>query len=115
MRARGLKSPDRADAVVGVFGIGSGFANSTNRRFALAPSSDPMAALTEHYEGHPRVDDYERAEATGVGQGCPIRGTKASQGSPGVPPWTASHQQDAISGVFYYLEEGMETAGEATS
>jgi phage terminase large subunit len=59
MRARGLKSPDRADAVVGVFGSGSGFANSTNRRFASAPSSDPMAALTEYYEGYPRQDDYE--------------------------------------------------------
>ena len=29
--SRQLKSPDRADAVVGVFGVGSGFANSVNR------------------------------------------------------------------------------------
>ncbi len=50
MRARGLKSPDRADAVVGVFGVGSGFVNSINRRFVPTPSSDPMSALSAYYD-----------------------------------------------------------------
>jgi hypothetical protein len=51
MRARGLRSPDRADAVAGVFGVGSGFANSLNRRFMPAPSDDPMAALNAYCDG----------------------------------------------------------------
>jgi hypothetical protein len=51
--SRQLKSPDRADAVVGVFGVGSGFANSLNRRFATAPSSDPMGALDHYYDAQP--------------------------------------------------------------
>lgn len=65
MRARGLKSPDRADAVVGVFYVGGGFANSINRRAYAAPSSNPMGELEAYWEGggHRQVEessDYGR-------------------------------------------------------
>ena len=51
LRARGVRSPDRADAVCGCFALGSGFANSLNRTQHWAPSDDPLRALTEYYDG----------------------------------------------------------------
>lgn len=66
MRNRGLKSPDRADAVVAAFGLGSGFVNSINRRFLAALSVDPMAALNAHYDGLGE-DSYEDIEYARAG------------------------------------------------
>jgi hypothetical protein len=61
MRSRGLKSPDRADAVCAVFGLGGGFANSTNRpNHRFAPSDDPMRALNEYYDG--QIDNPDSVE-----------------------------------------------------
>jgi hypothetical protein len=70
MRNRGLKSPDRADAVVAAFGLGSGFVNSINRRFLAAPSVDPMAALNAHYDGLGE-DSYEDNEYARAGLSDP--------------------------------------------
>jgi len=39
--------------VVGVFGVGSGFANSLSRGLVTAPSSDPMGALDHYYDAQP--------------------------------------------------------------
>ena len=57
MAARGLKSPDRADAVCGVFAQGI-------RSFAqYAREKDPFEQLTEYYDGLP-VDDYDDKEGS---------------------------------------------------
>ena len=53
MVARGLKSPDRADAVIGAFAHGQqNFATYARR----ADTEDPFAALERYYEGHPQDD-----------------------------------------------------------
>jgi hypothetical protein len=70
MRNRALKSPDRADAVVAAFGLGSGFVNSINRRFLATPSVDPMAALNAHYDGLGE-DSYEDNEYARAGLSDP--------------------------------------------
>jgi phage terminase large subunit len=60
MRVRGLKSPDRADAVVAVFALGAGFANSSNRPAYRSPSEDPMGELSRYYDGQlSSEDDHE--------------------------------------------------------
>jgi hypothetical protein len=58
MRNRGLKSPDRADAVVAAFAMGGGYANSLNRPLRRAPSDDPWGEMERHYDAIPS-DNYE--------------------------------------------------------
>jgi phage terminase large subunit len=58
MRARGLKSPDRADAVVGAFAMGGGYTNSNNRHARRAPSDDPWGELERYCDAIPS-DNYE--------------------------------------------------------
>ena len=53
MRSRGLKSPDRADAVIAAFNHGmQNFATFAKR----ADTEDPFDALERYYEGHPKDD-----------------------------------------------------------
>jgi hypothetical protein len=41
LRSRGLHSPDRADAVVGVFGVRNAFAGNYTKQTRLVDSADP--------------------------------------------------------------------------
>ena len=53
MESRGLRSPDRADAVCGAFSHGlQNFATFAKR----ADTEDPFDALEHYYEGHPKDD-----------------------------------------------------------
>lgn len=55
MNARGLKSPDRADAVIGAFSHGlRTFASFAKQ--ATAASDNPFEELERYYEGHPHED-----------------------------------------------------------